>query len=156
MTGAEGRAASRAVVVRAVDREGIAAAGVQHFFALTGNASGGRLGVEEFVVPSATVGARPHVHAAHDECFLVLAGTLTVQTADGDVELAAGDLAWAPRGAVHGYANTGTAEVRALCLYTPAGYEQYFRDVHAAEAEGRPATPELLAELRARYATRSV
>ncbi|KQS73257.1 cupin domain-containing protein [Modestobacter sp. Leaf380] len=144
-----------AVVVRAGDREQVAAAGVQHLFALTGDASGGRLGVEEFLVPPATVGARPHVHTAHDECFLVLAGTLTVQTDDGDVELAPGDLAWAPRGALHGFANTTDTEVRALCLYTPAGYEQYFRDVHAAEAEHGPATPELLAQLRARYATHS-
>ena len=40
-------------------------------------------------------------------------------------------------------------------LYTPAGYEQYFRDVHAAVVAGEEATPDLLARLRARYDTTS-
>jgi hypothetical protein len=38
---------------------------------------------------------------------------------------------------------------------TPAGYENYFRDVHAAVSAGAEATEELLAEFRGRYRTRS-
>jgi hypothetical protein len=38
---------------------------------------------------------------------------------------------------------------------TPPGYEQYFRDVHAAVGSGARLTPELLAGLRPRYATES-
>jgi quercetin dioxygenase-like cupin family protein len=142
----------RPTVVRAGEGELIDAAGVQHLFQLTA----GRLGLERFVVPPLTVGARPHVHGSHDECFVVLAGELTVATEDGEVVLSAGDVAAAPRGSVHGYRNAH-AEVpaTALCLYTPPGYEQYFRDVHAAEIAGAEMTPELLAELRSRYDTES-
>jgi quercetin dioxygenase-like cupin family protein len=141
-----------AVVVRAADGEVIEAAGVRHLFKLTG----GALGLERFDLPPGTVGARPHVHHAHDEHFYVLAGRMTVDTADGPVELGPGDLASAPRGSVHGYRNDSPdTAVAALCLYTPPGYEQYFRDVHAAVAGGAEPTPELLAELRARYATES-
>ena len=147
-TGAGGSAR----VVRAGEGELIEAAGVQHLFLLTG----GRLGVERFVVPPLTVGARPHVHGSHDEYFHVLSGTLTVATADGETGLAAGDLVAAPRGTVHGYRNAAAdVPVTALCLYTPPGYEQYFRDVHAATAGGAEATPELLAELRRGYDTES-
>ena len=139
-------------VVRAGEGERIEAAGVQHLFQLTG----GRLGVERFVVPPLTVGARPHVHGSHDEYFYVLGGTLTIATEDGETPLSAGDLAAAPRGAVHGYRNASAdTAATALCLYTPPGYEQYFRDVHAAEVEGTEVTPELLAELRSRYDTES-
>ena len=45
--------------------------------------------------------------------------------------------------------------MQALCLYTPAGCEQYFRDVHAAVAAGGQLTDDLLADLRARHATDS-
>lgn len=39
-----------------------------------------------------------------------------------------------------------------LCFFTPAGYENYFREAHAAVAEGADATDEaLLTRLRARY-----
>ena len=141
-----------ATVVRAGERELIEAAGVRHLFQLTG----GALGLERFELPPGTVGARPHVHSAHDEHFYVLTGRLTVDTAGGPVETRPGDLVSAPRGAVHGYRNEDPAvAVTALCLCTPPGYEQYFRDVHAAEAAGAEPTPALLAELRSRYATES-
>jgi uncharacterized cupin superfamily protein len=146
-----------AVVVRAGDGERIEAAGVRHLFKLTGEHTGARFGLEEFTVPPATVGARPHVHREHDEWFYVLEGRLTVTTDDGEVHLGAGDVAAAPRGAVHGFRNADAdLPVRALCMYTPAGYEQYFRDVHAAVAAGVEPTPDVLRKLRSRYGTESL
>jgi quercetin dioxygenase-like cupin family protein len=145
-----------AVVVRAGQGERIPAAGVEHQFLLTSGASGGRLGVEEFVVPPATLGPRPHVHHSHDETFYLLSGELTVATGAGEIVLGPGDLAHAPRGAVHGYRNAHPDKAaRALCLYTPPGYEQYFRDVHAAVEAGVEITDAVLADLRRRYDTQS-
>lgn len=144
------------LVVRAGGGEAIDAGGIAHLFALTGEQTGGRFGLEEFTLPPRTLGARPHVHGSHDEYFVVLAGELTLSTAGDDVVLAAGDTAAALRGTAHGYRNdSGTEPVRALCMYTPAGYEQYFRDVHAAVAAGEEPTAELLAALRSRYDTTS-
>lgn len=140
---------SEAIVVRAGEGETISAAGVQHLFKLTGD----RLGLARFVVPPGIVGAAPHVHHEHDETFYVLEGVLTVATAAGDIAVLAGDLAYAPRGSVHGFRNASDAEAVALCMYTPPGYEQYFRDVHDAVASGAELTPGLVAELRHRYAT---
>lgn len=146
-----------ALVVRADDGEAIPAAGVAHLFKLTGEHTGGRLGLERFSLPAGALGARPHVHRAHDESFYVLDGSLTVATETGEVVLEAGDLAHAPRGSVHGFRNASPdTVVHALCLYTPPGYEQYFRDVHAAVAAGDDLTVELLAELRSHYATDSL
>ena len=145
-----------AVVVRSGEGELITAAGVDHLFKLTGQNTSGRLGLERFHLPPGVVGARPHVHREHDESFYVLSGSLTVATDDGDVVLRPGDLAHAPRGALHGFRNaTPDVAVHALCLYTPPGYEQYFRDVHAAVAAGAELTVDLLADLRGHYATES-
>lgn len=149
-----------AVVVRVGEGELIAAAGVEHLFKLTGASTGGRLGLEHFTLPPGTLGARPHVHWGHDEYFVVLHGELTVAVSDGaedgEVVLGPGDLVQAGRGAVHGFRNASAeVGVRALCLYTPPGYEQYFRDVHAAVAAGTELTVDLLAELRGHHDTES-
>lgn len=144
-----------ALVVPAGEGELIAIAGVEHLFKLTGKHTGGRFGLEEFTVAPGTLGARPHVHRAHDEYFYVLAGELTVATGAGEVLLGAGDLAAAPRGSVHGFRNASDSAVHGICMYTPSGYEQYFRDVHAAVAAGAELTVDLLAELRSNYQTES-
>jgi quercetin dioxygenase-like cupin family protein len=146
-----------AVVVRAADGEPIPAAGVLHLFKLTGEHTDGRFGLEEFTVPPAKLGARPHIHRGHDEYFYVLSGQLTVTTGSGEIVLGPSDLAAACRGSVHGFRNASEdTPVRALCMYTPPGYEQYFRDVHAAVAAGTELTVDLLAELRGRYETDSL
>ncbi len=146
-----------AVVVRAAHGELVPAAGVEHLFKLTGEQTGGRFGIEQFIVPSATLGARPHVHWRHDEYFYVLDGELTVATEGGEVVLERGDLVSAPRGSVHGFRNANDhVQVSALCMYTPPGYEQYFRDVHAAVESGTEITVDLLQDLRGRYDTESL
>ncbi len=53
----------------------------------------------------------------------------------------------------HGFRNAGTVPARGLCLYTPAGYEDYFRQVHEAVAAGAEATDALLTEFRSRFRT---
>ncbi|MBA3339456.1 MAG: cupin domain-containing protein [Geodermatophilaceae bacterium] len=145
-----------AVIVRASEGEAIPAAGVEHLFKLTGAHTGGLFGLEEFVVPPDMLGARPHIHWGHDEYFYVLDGELTVATVLGEVVLRAGDVAQAGRGAVHGFRNaSASTPTRALCMYTPPGYEQYFRDVHAAVSAGSELTVGLLQDLRAGYDTES-
>ncbi|MCP2342339.1 cupin domain-containing protein [Actinomadura rupiterrae] len=145
----------RALLSMPGEGELIDVAGVAHLFRLTGEQTGGRFAFEEFRLEPGTVGARPHVHERHDEYFYVLDGTLTLHTGDGEVEAGPGALLAALRGTAHGFRNAGDAPVRALCLYTPAGYEGYFREVHAAVAAGAEITDELLAEFRSRHHTRS-
>ena len=144
---------ARAVVRHVGAGETIDAAGVAHLFRLTGADTGGRLAFEDFTLPPGALGARPHVHHGHDEFFYVLSGTLTVHTGDGEVDLGPGELAAAPRGAPHGFRNAGTEPVRGICVFTPAGYEDYFRDVHRAAADGAEISDALLTELRSRYRT---
>jgi uncharacterized cupin superfamily protein len=155
MTDDPSRIPDRPVSRRSPDGELIDVAGVAHFFRLTGEHTGGRFAVEELSLAPGTMGARPHMHEGPDEYFYVPEGELTLHTGDGEVTAGPGDLLAATRGTPHGFRNAGPTAARALCLYTPAGYENYFRDVHAAVNAGAEATDELPAEFRTRYRTRS-
>ncbi len=146
----------RPLLRRPEDGELIDVAGVEHFFRLTAEHTEGRLALEEFRLAPGVIGARPHVHEAHDEYFYVLEGELTLHNGEGEVTVGAGHLLAAGRGTPHGFRNASDSMVRALCLYTPAGYEGYFREVHAAVAAGAQVTDELLAEFRGRYRTTSL
>ncbi|MER6262541.1 cupin domain-containing protein [Streptomyces sp900105245] len=155
MTNDPSRMPAAPLLRRPGDGELIDVAGVAHFFRLTGEHTGGRFAFEEFALAPGTVGARPHVHEGHDEYFYVLEGELTLHTGDGEVTAGPGHLLAATRGTPHGFRNAGPVVARALCLYTPAGYENYFREVHAAVSAGAEATDELLAEFRGRHRTTS-
>jgi len=102
------------------------------------------------------MGARPHVHSAHDEYFYVSSGELTIHDGQGEHVVAAGALVCAMRGSAHGFRNAGDSAVRGLCLFTPAGYENYFREVHAAVAGGAMISDDMLAAHRGRYDTISL
>jgi quercetin dioxygenase-like cupin family protein len=128
--------------------------GIEHLFRLTADDTAGRFAVEEFTVPRHAMGVAPHIHDAHDEYFYILDGQLTLWAGDAEVVADAGAVVAAPRGVPHGYRNDTQQSAKALCLYTPAGYENYFRDVHAAIAGGEDISDQKLVEFRAKYATR--
>jgi quercetin dioxygenase-like cupin family protein len=79
---------------------------------------------------------RPRLHRHDfDETFYVLEGELTFQLGEKLVTRRAGELAFAPRGTPHTYANLSEAPARALMVITPAGFERYFARI-AAERQG--------------------
>jgi quercetin dioxygenase-like cupin family protein len=70
-------------------------------------------------------------HHEFDEAFYVLEGELTFQLRDELFTRKAGELAFAPRGVPHTYANLSGAKARALIVCTPAGFERYFDRIAA-------------------------
>jgi quercetin dioxygenase-like cupin family protein len=89
--------------------------------------SDGRVAVVEL-----TGGGRPPLHRHDfDETFCVLEGELTFQVDDELFTRQAGELAFAPRGVPHTYANLSGAPARALLIITPAGFERYFDRIAA-------------------------
>jgi quercetin dioxygenase-like cupin family protein len=81
-------------------------------------------------------GAGPRLHSHDfDEAFYVLEGTLTFQVRDELFQVGPGELAFAPRGVPHTFANLGGAPARQLIVCAPAGFERYFARM-AAEREG--------------------
>ena len=87
-------------------------------------------------------GGRPPLHRHDfDETFYVLAGELTFRLGDEVFTRSAGEVAFAPRGVPHTYANLSGAPARALLVITPAGFERYF-DRIAAHITGIEPPPE--------------
>jgi quercetin dioxygenase-like cupin family protein len=99
---------------------------------LRGEDSGGHVAVVEL-----TGQGRPPLHRHDfDEAFYVLEGELTFQVGDDRLTRRAGELAFAPGGAPHTYANRSGAPARALLVITPAGFERYFDEL-AGRTAGR-------------------
>jgi len=115
--------------------------------------TGGQLSVVESVLEPGAVGAAPHVHHGHEEYFLITAGEVTFDLESSVETVGMGGAVAVPRGRPHGFRNAGSEPARILGLFTPGGYENYFREVAAVAASGGEVTPSLLAELRAKQQT---
>ena len=108
----------------------------------------GRYGLVDMIEVPAGDMPPVHVHDAHDEGFLLLDGELSLLFPGREVRLEPGEFALAPRGVPHAY-RVGDTPARFLALSTPAGFEEFVRDVAALDE----LTPEALA---ATAATREI
>lgn len=110
---------------------------------------GGRVAVVEHPFE---VGALvpPHVHHREDEVSIVLEGRIGFRSEDREAVLAPGGYIVKPRGEVHAMWNAGDVPARMVEIITPAGFDRFFRELAAANAQGRPTPPELM-ELASRY-----
>ena len=127
--------------------------GTRYSVRITSADTGGEFSVVEVVLPPGAVGAAPHSHREHSEHFQVGAGEITFIVGD-DERVVAGD-GWVtiPRGVRHGFRNDGEVDALYRCAFTPAGYEDYFRQIDAAVRAGREPDGDELARLRSRYGT---
>ena len=69
-----------------------------------------------------------HVHDREDELFYILEGSATLTLGDQQRLVMAGESVFLPRRIPHTF-QIKTECVRALVLITPAGFEEYFRDL---------------------------
>jgi mannose-6-phosphate isomerase-like protein (cupin superfamily) len=90
-----------------------------------GEQNAGRVGVVESVMPPGAAGPPLHQHD-FDEAFYVLEGELTFHLGGELVRFGAGELAFAPGGEPHTFANRGETPARFLIVITPAGFEREF------------------------------
>ena len=100
------------------------------------------LSVMDNTVGADAKGPPLHYHD-FDEAFYVLDGELAFQLGDELFTRRRGELAFAPRGARHAFANPNDADARMLLVCTPAGFERYFDRIAAREAGVDP-PPEAL------------
>src|ERR687892_325596 len=88
---------------------------------LRGEKSGRQIPFMDNVVPAGFPGPPLH-HHDFDETFYVLEGELTFQLEDELFTRKASELAFAPRGVPHTFANLSGVEARTLIVCTPAGF----------------------------------
>jgi quercetin dioxygenase-like cupin family protein len=98
-------------------------------FLVDGEATGGRFSLVEHPLPPRALGAPPHTHAHEDEYSFVLEGRIGVQIGDDVIEARPGELVLKPRGIQHAFWNAGDEPARVLEIISPAGFENYFREL---------------------------
>ncbi|HEX6026136.1 MAG TPA: cupin domain-containing protein [Solirubrobacter sp.] len=87
--------------------------------------SGGHVSIVETGIPGRKQGPYLHTHD-FDEAFYLLDGELTFQLGEELMTVRAGEMAFAPRGVPHTFANRSDAPARYLIVITPAGFERHF------------------------------
>ncbi len=116
----------------------------------TAEDTAGSLYLGEAFLESEFRGPPLHRHHHLHDMFYVLEGTLSITLGDEAVELEAGSFVCVPPGTPHTFANTSDQPVRFLNFNTPAGWENYMRDLGQLLASG-DATPEQIGKVASRY-----
>ena len=113
--------------------------------------SAGGFSLVEHPMPPRALAAPLHRHTREDEYSYVLEGRMGALLGDEVLEAGPGDLVFKPRDQWHTFWNAGEEPARILEIISPAGFEDFFRELvdlgGAAQAD-----PEALAELSGRYA----
>ncbi len=86
-----------------------------------------------------------HIHSNEDEVLHVLEGELVVKVGEETMEMAAGDVAFVPRGVPHSYTNRNQGVARAIGVFVPSGLAK-FMNAYLALPPGPP-DPQQMEEL---------
>ena len=121
---------------------------------LSGRETAGRYAVIDMHVPPGG-GPPPHRHD-FEEMFTVLAGEIEVTFRGETVPLRAGETVNVPANAPHAFRVVSDAAARLLCMCTPAGQEEFFREVGVPLPTRTSAPPPPDPEVRARTIARTL
>jgi quercetin dioxygenase-like cupin family protein len=116
----------------------------------TGDETGGTFFMSESTIAPGFPGPPPHRHERLVDMFYVLEGVLTVRLGNETHQLEPGSFVCVPPGVVHTFSNTSDRAVRLLNFNTPAGWENYMRDLAEAAKSG-PLTPDVIGRVASRY-----
>ncbi len=119
-------------------------------FLIDGQTTGGRFSMVEHPLQPRGLGAPMHAHTNEDEYSFILEGRFGVQLGEEVFEVGPGDLVFKPRGVQHTFWNAGDEVARLLELISPAGFENYFRELEPVLAATGPGSP-AVAAVRERY-----
>jgi quercetin dioxygenase-like cupin family protein len=138
------------VVHRAGEGERDTAGSSEILIKATGDETGGTFFLSESTIAPGFPGPPPHRHERLVDMFYVLDGVLTVRLGEETHQLGAGSFVCVPAGVVHTFSNPSDSPVRFLNFNTPAGWENYMRDL-AEAAKAGPLTPEVIGRVASRY-----
>jgi quercetin dioxygenase-like cupin family protein len=70
-----------------------------------------------------------HKHGNEDEIIFIHAGEGTATLGESRIPVKTGAVVFVPQGVWHGLENTGTEPLTMVWIFSPSGFEQYFRDI---------------------------
>ena len=97
-----------------------------------GGSTGGRFSVVHHPMAPRALAAPLHLHHNEDEFSYVLTGTLGALLGDDVVTAGAGTWVFKPREQWHTFWNAGDTPCEIIEVISPAGFEEFFREVAAA------------------------
>jgi quercetin dioxygenase-like cupin family protein len=107
-------------------------------FLIESATTGGAFSLVEHPLPPRALGAPIHTHELEDEYSYILEGKIGVLIGEEVVVAEPGELVFKPRGIPHTFWNAGDEPARLLETISPAGFEQYFRDLAPLLAAAQP------------------
>lgn len=96
--------------------------------------TGGAFSVIEELPP--LVDTPAHIHANEDEYFHIVEGEHMILVGEEEHRLGPGEGIFAPRGIPHAQRRIAPGVGRVLLVYSPGGFEGFFRHLAAAEETG--------------------
>ncbi len=141
---------SKAIIRKPGEGKSIKLAGHPMSFLVTGNDTRHTSMFEWTIPPGFSTGL--HVHRVQEETFYVLEGECDWQVGNERVRAVPGTYLFLPPGVRHNIGNASDETARVLMTVSPPGHERYFEELAETVAHGG-ATPEAIAELRARFDT---
>lgn len=136
--------------VPATGGERLSYAGMEFVIRASAESTGGAFSIVEEIAP---FDAPLHVHERHDEAFYVLEGEHVFTIGDAEFEAGPGDLVFGPRSVPHAQRRVVPRSGRVLTMFSPAGFEGFFRDLSRADRHGQ-VQPEDLVRIAAAYGAR--
>ena len=135
-----------------LQKEIIRAAQIEVRFLLESKDSNGQLAMFEFAVPAGAKVPAPHSHSHYDGTIYGLEGVMTFTVNGQPMEIAAGEICFISRGAVHGFDNLKPSNAKALAVVTPALFgPDYFREMAAIVKAGGPPDLERIKAVMTRH-----
>lgn len=107
--------------------------GAEVIVKVSGAATGGAMSVIEEVDPLDTP---VHVHSNEDEIWYILEGEHIFQIGEIEIKAGPGDAVFGPRGVPHAQRRVVSRTGRFLEIYSPGGFDGFFREIAQAEATG--------------------
>lgn len=102
------------------------------------------------VAPGASIPV--HRHRNEDELIFIHTGRGTVTLGDERIDSTAGAVLYAPIGVWHGIENTGAETLTWCAVFSPAGFEQYFREVGVPpDGSVAPPSPDQVTAIGLKY-----
>ncbi|MCP3462632.1 cupin domain-containing protein [Bradyrhizobium sp. CCGUVB23] len=119
-------------------------------FMIDGAEASNRFSLVEHPMSAHALAAPMHRHAREDEYSYVLEGSIGALLGDSVVIGKPGDLVFKPRNQWHTFWNAGDKPARILEIISPAGFENFFRELVDLGGVAK-AHPQALGELCGRY-----
>jgi quercetin dioxygenase-like cupin family protein len=143
-------AVEQRIAIEPGNEDSVSLGGLGVVFKLEGRDTGDAISIVEHPLAPGTL-VPPHTHEHEDEFSYVLFGTIGARVGGQDYELGPSGYLKKPRGVSHAFWNAGSEPAYLIEIISPAGFEQYFRELAPVVAGDTGIDPARIEAIANRY-----